>query len=124
MSNKAVYVVYDKSVTVAGAYGAKAVYIVDLAEQGSDGTQSAPAYVNGIQLDAQGNVVLDVKNSVKDSTYVVTLSRLDNNGYVAVGNFTATVPANGAAATVNLSNQITSGTYKVTFDTFEAIRAF
>ena len=124
MSNKAVYVVYDKSVTVAGAYGAKAVYIVDLAEQGSDGSQSAPAYVNGIQLNDQRTVVLDVKNSVKDSTYVVTLSRLDNNGYVVVGNFTATVPSNGAAATVDLSAQITNGTYKVTFDTFEAIRAF
>ena len=38
MSNKAVYVVYDHSVTIKDSYIAKAVYIVDLAEQGSDGT--------------------------------------------------------------------------------------
>ena len=38
MSNKSVYVVYDKSVTVAGAYVAKAVYIANLGDKGTDGT--------------------------------------------------------------------------------------
>lgn len=77
MSNKAVYVVYDHSVTIKDSYIAKAVYIVDLAEQGSDGT---------INPATTGTVIRTVQ-VYQGGTLIATKSATQLN--YAVGTYTS-----------------------------------
>ena len=103
MSNKEVYVIYDKSVYVGNAYQAKAVYIADTAETGS----------SGVITPTEGTIVRTL-NIVNKDTGVVIATYSDKVTVTGDTSVTYTTAGMASVLGVSTANLVPFGVSSVT----------
>lgn len=128
MGNPADQNYYFVSIQNNGQLNALALqaYAYDKVKSGVDVPNAATVIGVALNANKSATVSLNANNDAeKDDVYSVTLEQLRDNGYVTVGTFSGTVVSDGATSvTIDLSDVIGAGTYKVTAGSYTSIMSF
>ena len=122
-SSITVLVNYDATASL-NKYNAKTVYVVT-SENIENPNPSVPANVASIEIKSDKSVYMTLDNTAKvGDKFGFTVEKLDDNGYVKVGDYFATVQGNTKAAWVDMSKVLSNGTYRVTCGVFTDVATF
>ena len=128
MGNPADQNYYFVSIQNNGQLNALALqaYAYDKVKSGVDVPNAATVIGVALKANKHATVSLNTNNDAKSGdVYSVTLEQLRDNGYVTVGTFSGTVGNDGAnSVTIDLSDVIGAGTYKVTAGSYTSIMSF